>query len=226
MLSSSYSLLIFIMGFLLGIIFIYFVLRIKSTRTYKIDGETLLVKFPIIGYAEIKEPHEYSGLFIKEVNSNLEKIDFIKKFINFDLLLNYANKYNIEYIGFEGDIDGKWSEGKLAYNTLSKSPNGGYNIHLNPDIDKKSVSEKLSKQLGVEIKPEELYTFLFLHEIGHTKKSGNECYITAMVNHSLSGGRRAVRRRRALSELYKKTERYADEFAVKELIKIKKKGII
>lgn len=225
MLSSSFSLFIFIIGFLLGIIFIYFILRIKSARTYKLDGDTLLVKFPIIGYAEIKEPHEYSGLFIKEVSSNLEKINLIKRFIDFDLMLYYANKYNIEYVGFEGDINGKWTEGKLAYNTLSKSPNGGYNIHLNPGLDRKTVSEKLSKQLGIEIKPEELYTFLFLHEIGHTKNAGNECYITAMVNHSLSGGRRAVRRRRALTELYKKTEKYADEFAVKELINIRKRGL-
>lgn len=222
MFSSSSSLLILIIGFCLGVIFIYFVTRLKTAKTFKIDSETLLVKFPIIGYAEIKEPLGYSGLFIKEVSSNLEKIEMINRYIDFNVVLNYANRYNIEYIGFEGDLDGKWSEGKLAFNTLSKSPNGGYNIHLNPNLDRKVVSDRLSKQLGFEIKPDELYTFLFLHEIGHTKKSGNECYITAMVNHSLSGGRRAVRRRRALSELYKRTERYADDFAMRELIKLKK----
>jgi hypothetical protein len=222
MFSSNSSLLILIIGFCLGVIFIYFVTRLKTAKAFKIDSETLLVKFPIIGYAEIKEPLGYSGLFIKEVSSNLEKIEMINRYIDFNVVLNYANRYDIEYIGFEGDLDGKWSEGKLAFNTLSKSPNGGYNIHLNPNLDRKVVSDKLSKQLGFEIKPDELYTFLFLHEIGHTKKSGNECYITAMVNHSLSGGRRAVRRRRALSELYKRTERYADDFAMRELIKLKK----
>jgi len=73
--------------------------------------------------------------------------------------------------------------------------------------------------------PEELYTFLFLHEIEHTRKAGNECYITAMVNHSLSGGRRAARRRRELKNIHKRSEKFADDFAFQELLKIRQKGL-
>ena len=117
-------------------------------------------------------------------------------------MLNYADYYNINYIGLEGDMDNSaWSKGRLAYSTLCKGYSGGYNIYLNPDIDRDSVCERLNEQLGIDIACDDLYTFLFLHEIGHTIKAGNECYLTAMVNHSISGGRRSARRRRELKDL-------------------------
>jgi hypothetical protein len=140
-------------------------------------------------------------------------------------MIKYADDYNLNYIGLEGDVNSAWSNGRLAYSTLSKGYNGGYNIYLNPDLDRVSVCKRLSDQIGVEIKPNELYMFLFLHEIGHTRKAGNECYFTAMVNHSLSGGRRAARRRRELKDLYVKSEKFADDFAIQELFKIRQKGL-
>jgi hypothetical protein len=135
-------------------------------------------------------------------------------------------EYNLNYVGFEGDMDnGQWSDGRLAYSTLSKGSNGGYNIYLNPDLARELVSKRLSHQLGVEIRPEELYAFLLLHEIGHSTKAGNECYITAMVNHSLSGGRRSAKRRKMLKDLYLRVEKNADDFAIQELLKLRKKGL-
>ncbi|MEW6161822.1 MAG: hypothetical protein AB1606_00645 [Nitrospirota bacterium] len=77
----------------------------------------------------------------------------------------------------------------------------------------------------MEIKPDELYTFLFLHEIGHTRTAGNECYFTAIVNYSLSGGRRSWLRRRKLKDLYSRVERYADDFAIQELLKLRQRGL-
>jgi hypothetical protein len=108
--------------------------------------------------------------------------------MEFNIMLKYANDYNHNYVGTEGDMDkGAWSDGRLAYSTLSKGYSGGYNIYLNPDLDRESVSQRLSKQLNVEISPDELYIFLFFHEIGHTEKAGNESYITAMVNTPYQG---------------------------------------
>lgn len=220
------SILLFtlILGFFLGIGFIYFILKIKTIKGERIDEKTLLFKFPFFGTTEAEEEKAYNGIFVKNLTEGLEKISIFEKYVDVDIMLRYAKDYNLNYIGFEGDSNGIWSNGRLAYNTLSRGYNGGYNIFLNPDLDRKSVSRLLSEQLGVEIKPEELYTFLFLHEIGHTTKAGNENYFIAMVNHSLSGGRRSAKRRRLLKDLYLKVEKSADDFAIRELLAIRQKG--
>ncbi|MGQ9570277.1 MAG: hypothetical protein ACUVUQ_05440 [Thermodesulfovibrionales bacterium] len=212
--------------FIIGIWFVYFMVRAKGIKFKKLDEKTLLLKLPFLGTIETEEPKEYKGVFVKEISEALEKIKFFQNLLDPFLMLEYANNYNLNYIGTEGDnIDGTWSKGRLAYNTLSNGHNGGYNIYLNPNLDREAVSKRLSEQLGLEIEPSELYTFLFLHEIGHTRKAGNECYVTAIVNHSLSGGRRAAKRRRELKNLYIRSEKFADNFAIQELIKIRQKGM-
>lgn len=153
-----------------------------------------MLKLPLLGTVEAEEPRGCEGIFVKDVSVTLDKINFFQRLIDSQIMLRYARDYNINYIGTEGDVDGKWSNGRLAYSTLSKGHDGGYNVYLNPNLDRESVCQRLNEQLGTEIKPDELYTFLFFHEIGHTRKSGNECYITAIVNHSLSGGRRSAKR--------------------------------
>ncbi|MDI6889391.1 MAG: hypothetical protein QMC83_00400 [Thermodesulfovibrionales bacterium] len=211
-----------ILGLIIGIGSVYFLLRFIGIKLDRLDEKTLLLKLPLLGSIEVEMPKTYRGIFVKRVSEMLEKIRFFHSFVDFQTMLRYANEHNINYIGIEGDMDGKWSKGKLAYNTLSKGYNGGYNIYLNPDLDRESVCHRLSKQLGVEIKPDELYTFLFLHEIGHTRTAGNECYFTAIVNHSLSGGRRSWLRRRKLKDIYSRVERYADDFAIQELLRLRR----
>ena len=201
-------------------------IRVKGIKFKKLDDKTLLLKLPFLGTIETEEPKEYKGIFVKEVSEAMERMKYFEHFLDPYLMLEYANTYNLNYIGTEGDNEnGSWSKDRLAYNTLSNGHNGGYNIYLNPNLDREAVCKRLSEQLGVEIRPEELYTFLFLHEIGHTKKAGNECYVTAMVNHSLSGGRRAAKRRRELKNLYIRSEKFADDFAIQELMKIRQKGM-
>jgi len=117
--------------------------------------------------------------------------------MDFDLILPMPKNIIVNYIGVEGDNpDGSWSKGRLAYSTLSRGYNGGYDIFLNPDLDRDLVCSRLKEEIGFDVKPHKLHTFLFLHEIGHTRKAGNDCYISTRVNHSLSGGRRSVRRAR------------------------------
>jgi hypothetical protein len=168
-----------------------------------------------------EETDHNKGFFAKKVADDLEKASIFRKFIDTDLILQYARDYNLNYIGFEGDVNGSWSDGRLAFTTLSKGHGGRYNIHLNPNLDRMSVCERLSQQIGFAIEPDELYTFLFLHEVGHTRAAGNECYFTALINHSLSGGRRSARRRRELKNLYLQTEKFADDFAIQELLKLR-----
>jgi hypothetical protein len=214
-----------ILGLIIGIGLVYFILRLKRIKLDKLDEKTLLLRLPFLGTVEAEEPKGDQGIFVKGISKNLDTIKVFQELMDFNLMLSYANDYNLNYIGLKGDVNGAWSNGRLAYSTLSKGYNGGYNVYLNPDLDRVSVCKRLSDQIGVEIKPDELYTFLFLHEIGHTRKAGNECYFTAMVNHSLSGGRRAARRRRELKDLYVKSEKFADDFAIRELFKIRQKGL-
>jgi hypothetical protein len=224
--TGSSLLLPLILGFILGIGLIYFILRYKAIKANRVDEKTLLLKMPFLGTIETEEPIGHKGIFIKEVYEDLNKIKVFQGMMDFDLMMEYAMEYNLNYVGFEGDMDnGQWSDGRLAYSTLSKGSNGGYNIYLNPDLARELVSKRLSHQLGVEIRPEELYAFLLLHEIGHSTKAGNECYITAMVNHSLSGGRRSAKRRKMLKDLYLRVEKNADDFAIQELLKLRKKGL-
>jgi hypothetical protein len=224
---SEISLPLFlILGLIIGIGFVYYILRLKKIRLNKLDEKTLLLRLPLLGTIEAEEPKEYRGIFVKDVSEALDKIKFFQSLMDPHMMLDYANDYNLNYIGTEGDANnGSWSNGRLAYSTLSKGQNGGYNIYMNPDLDREAVCKRLNEQLGMEIRPEELYTFLFLHEIGHTRKAGNECYFTAMVNHSLSGGRRAARRRRELRNIYLRSEKFADDFAIQELLKIRQKGL-
>lgn len=212
--------LFMILGFLLGLGVVYFLVRIKKITVNRLDDRTLVLKLPFLGYVEANGPTKYQGLFVRNVSETLNKVKLFQGLMDFDLMLRYAQDYNINYIGVEGDNpDGSWSKGRLAYSTLSKGHNGGYDIFLNPDLDRDVVCSRLKEELGLDIKPEELHTFLFLHEIGHTRKAGNDCYISARLNHSLSGGRRSVRRRRELKLLHSKVERFADDFAIKELLK-------
>lgn len=219
--------LIGLLGFTIGLIIIFFIAKNKVMRIRKIDSDTYLLRIPLFGDIELKEDKRYEGVFMQDIINALDRIKFFQRMLNFNTILNYAKEYNLNYIGIEGDMEnGMWSDGRLAYSTLSKGRNGGYNIFLNPNLDSQSVCKRLNEQLSVKIKPDELYTFLFLHEVGHTKKAGNRCYLTALINHSLAGGRRSVRRRKLLKSLHYEVEKYADEFAVNEILNLRQKGMI
>ena len=219
---GSSLLLHIILGLIIGIGLMRFIVEFCSAKLRRIDERTLVFKLPFAGMIETEEETDRNkGFFAKKVTDDLEKVNIFKTFIDTDLILQYARDYNLNYIGLEGDMNGSWSDGRLAFTTLSKGHGSRYNIHLNPNLDRVSVSKRLSEQIGVTIEPDELYTFLFLHEVGHTREAGNECYFTAMINHSLSGGRRSARRRRELKNLYLQTEKFADDFAIQELLKLR-----
>lgn len=205
----------FSIGTVFGMFVLIIILRLGQLKVERLDEKTLLIKLPLLGKFEVFE-REYKGIFIRGLMDSLLNL---QRFIDLQTMLRYASRYNINYVGIEGNLDGRWEERKLAFCTLSKGHKGGYNIHLNPNLDCKKVSAHLSKQLNIEVRPEEVYPFLFFHEIGHTIGGGENNYFVALVNHSLSGGRRAARRRRALKNLYLELEKYADEFAIEELLK-------
>ena len=212
--------IVFILGFISAFAFLNFALRYRQPVMMRLDERTIQLKIPLLGNIDLSE-RDYEGFFVKTFSDAIEKMRKFQCMLDVQIMLDYARRFNINYIGTEGDINGLWSEGKLAFCTPSRGYNGGYNIHLNPDLDREKVSKRLSDQLGVHICPDELHTFLFLHEVGHTQNAGNENYFAALVNHSLQGGRRSARRRKALKSLRIETERFADNFAVQELVRLR-----
>jgi hypothetical protein len=213
--------IVFILGFLSAFVFLNFALRYRRLIIMRLDEKTIQLKIPLLSNVDLSE-REYEGFFVKTFSDTLEKVKKFQSMLDVQTMIDYARKFNINYIGTEGDMGGLWSDGRLAFCTPSRGYSGGYNVHINPDLDRESVSNRLSEQLGVCICSEDLYTFLFLHEVGHTQNAGNENYFAALVNHSLQGGRRSVRRRRALKSIRIEAERFADRFALHELSKLRR----
>ncbi len=209
-------------GFVLGIMGFYLLLK-NRVEVAKEKGDHLVLRFPILGEIRTKLRTKYPGIFIDDWEDFRQKREALGQLLEPDIMLRYAKEYGINYVGLEGDReDETWSEGKLAYATLTRGYRQGYNVwgynvFLNPQLDTLEVSRRLSQQLGEDIHPSEVQTLLFLHEIGHTPKADNQCYFAAMVNHSLSGGRRSAGMRRELKELKSEIEKHADQFALQEL---------
>ncbi len=201
-------------GFLAAVALVYFLL--KRRLAADVTGERLVLRLPLLGEIETGYRLVSNGLRVGEARHILEQVERIGRLIDFDVVMDYARRFDITYVGFEGDLpDGSWTLGRLAYSTIQH----GYAVCLNPHLDLPSVAKELSAQMRLPLLPEDVYPFLFFHEVGHSTRAGNQCYITALVNFSLSGGRRTARRRRELRRLHSRIERYADEFAWKELIR-------
>ncbi|HEX8949633.1 MAG TPA: hypothetical protein VF790_11760 [Dissulfurispiraceae bacterium] len=202
--------------FLIGMLIVRFLLRRASV--IKDADNTLRVHIPVLGEMTFRSFPKPRGIVVKEVLELKANLDMLKQFLDMDSVLGYAGRFKINYIGVEGDReDGSWSPGRLAYCTMSNTVKGGYNIYLNPNLDLQDISERLSRDLETPIPPPKVYPFLFLHEVGHTTEAGNQDFYTAMVNYALSGGRNSTKRRKELNKLKVSIEKFADEFALREL---------
>ena len=209
-------------GFVVGASTFYFAVKYKAEISRE-AADFLILKIPILEEIRTNIRMKRAGLFIDEWEEFEKKRERLGGLVEPDVILHYAREYDIHYVGLEGDRDDKsWTSGKLAYATLTNGCKDGYNlwgynVFLNPDLDTEKISGRLSRQLGEAIHPSEVQTFLFLHEIGHTPKAGNKSYFSALINHSIAGGKRSPVMRRQLRFLRSEIERYADHFALGEL---------
>jgi hypothetical protein len=184
-----------------------------------------LLSLPLGVNLEVGWENSPDGLNLHEALEVLEKIQSFNRLLDFSVVLEYTRKYGISYLGLKGSNPShSWNPGCLACSSLDWSPPGGYRIYLNPDLPLDSIAARLSRELGLELKPEEVQLFLFLHEIGHTRLAGNVCFISAAISSALSGGRRTHRRRKELQKLKVQVEKFADSFAVAELLKWRAAG--
>lgn len=203
-------------GFLVAILVIRLLLEHRLSAN--VSGERLVLRLPLLGEIETGYLLNCAGLRLEEARHVFALAERIGRLIDLDTVLDYARRFDISYVGFDGDLpDGRWTHGRLAYSTIQD----GFTVCLNPELDLPGVASQLSEQLERAIAPGDVYPFLFFHEVGHSTKAGNQCYITAQVNHSLSGGRRTAKRRRELRRLHTRIERFADEFALRELERYK-----
>jgi hypothetical protein len=201
-------------GFLVAVGLVQYLLRYCLRAD--LDGQRLVLKLPLLGEIVTTCRPFAQGLRVEEARQILRVADQIGRLIDFDVVMDYARRFDVTHIGFEGDMPGGgWTLGRLAYSSI----HGGYSISLNPELDLPLVARELSHQLQRPMLPDDVYPFLFFHEVGHSTKAGNQCYIAAQVQNSLSGGRRTTRRRRELRRLHTRIERFADDFAWKELVR-------
>ncbi len=188
-------------------------------RVRRLGKDLAVLELPWRTFLEVRWESDLNGLWIQEAEDIMEKIARLNRLLDFQWLLPYAKKYRISYIGLKDGASGYWKPGSLACSTLDFSPQGGYKVYLNANLPLEETAKRLGQELGMDLRPEEVHTYLFLHEIGHTPEAGNICLISAAVSSALSGGRRTHRRRRELRNLRLQVEKNADRFAVAELRK-------
>lgn len=189
-------------------------------RVRRIGKDRAVLEVPLLGHLETRWDSHPDGLDIQEVAEVLDKIKRFDRLVDFKILMDYAQRYQVTYIGLAGDHpEHAWAPGHLACSTLDWGASGGYKIYLNPALNLEETARRLSQELRLELQPEEVQPFLFFHEIGHTRGAGNTCFISAAINSALSGGRRTHRRRRELKRLRDQVEKYADDFAVREILR-------
>jgi len=108
----------------------------------------------------------------------------LSDYLDARLLFEEAPKYDIIQVDFWDPFE--WRDGSIA-----KIGNDGlyYFLHLNPDLDRSAAAKWLSKRIGLRIKPEEVYTFAFFHECGHTPAAvGKRCHGAAAALEFFRGG--------------------------------------
>ncbi len=214
----STSLLYYISGLLTALFFFSFI--IKRAKLRRISGESYSLLLPLIGSIATFPVCHSRTIYTEDYIHFKRAFSRLKSLIDLDRMMDYAIQFNIDYITTEGDLpDGSWSEGRYAFCTMSKSHKREFAIHINPFIDTEDASSRLSLQLKRSISPSEVYPFIFLHEIGHTSKTGNKNFFSAVINHTISGDRHSLSKRRELFRLKAEIEEFADRFALKELQK-------
>ncbi len=191
---------------------------IKKSALIKKSDIAFSARIQLLGEIPFTPLPRRKGIFIKDTLEMKRNMEELKRFLDTNLMLRYAKEFRINYIGLEGDReDGSWSPHRLAFCSTSNTYKGGYNIYLNPDLDVQEVSLKLSWELETAISSSDVYPFLFLHEVGHTTRAGNQDFYTAVVNHAFSGERRSSKRKGELISLKSAIEHFADRFALREL---------
>ena len=210
------SVLYYISGFATAL-FILLILARKA-RLQRVSGEDFALELPLFGCVATYKPNDSGRIYTEDYINHRRSSSLLEAKIDLQKMMDYAIRYDVDYITTTGDRpDGSWSDGRYAFCTMSRSHKRSFAIHINPYINTEEASQRLSLQLGTWIPPEDVYPFLFLHEIGHTSGTGNRNFFAAVINHTISGDRHSLSKRRELFRLKSEIEDFADRFALQEL---------
>ncbi len=210
--------LAFIGGILIGMISLY--LLVQRGTLVRLTSEDYILRVPFLGTVARLSVLPYPGIFTGEFLQLRDKLQELKRLLDPERAFAWADRYGVDYISLEGDCqDGGWSPGRLGFINMGPSHKRPYRLHLNPGLDKKALSVKLSLDTGTPVQEEDVYPFLFLHEIGHTTRAGNQNYLGLVLTHTISGQRHSLEARRELFEQKKQIEAFADRFALEALDK-------
>ncbi len=208
--------LTFIGGFVTGVGLLY--LLVKKGILVRITSDDFALKVPIIGKIARLSLLPYPGIFTGEYLEFKEKLAKLRKLLDPDRVFLWADRYGVDYISTEGDRwDGSWSPHRMAFVHLGQSHKRPYRLHMNPHLDTKALSIKLSADTGEVLSEEDVYPFVFLHELGHTSFAGNKNFLGLVMEHTISGQRHSLEARRKLFAQKKEIEQYADQFALEAL---------
>ncbi|MFP4194296.1 MAG: hypothetical protein ACLFRO_05075 [Desulfobacterales bacterium] len=86
----------------------------------------------------------------------------IESMLSWKLVFSDCLKHGINQVGTDG--------GYCNMNWWKREFWGTYNggsIDLNPHLNRAKVAERIKEQQGIEIEPEEVYYWIWFHEIGH-----------------------------------------------------------
>lgn len=151
----------------------------------------------------------------------LKYASIVNQFLDFSFVLQEAPKYGIIRVSFYDphcfgmdpscyDDEG-WKDGCLGkiQRIVDKRQ---YEIFLNPGLDRQEAALFLSKRSGLQIKPEEVYYFIWFHECGHTRKIAGD-----LAPESLMGMYLRSYSEDRIREFKSQAEHVADAWAVREL---------
>ncbi len=149
---------------------------------------------------------------------------YVNQFLDYGFVLEEARKYGIVRISFiDPDVrwmdpswydERGWKDGSLAKITKLPDRKDQYEIFLNPFLDREAAARFISERTGVRVKPDEVYYFSWFHECGHTRKVAGE-----LCPENLAGMFFRSYPEQTIREFETKAEKVADAWAVKELMK-------
>lgn len=119
-------------------------------------------------------------------------------------------KFGVNYVGTDGGFMGWERSGRWATFGYADSKR---QIDLNPHIDKKKVAGQIREAQGIDIEPEEVYYWIWFHEIGHIVHEEETIKFLARRRDNTLNRADSPADRKKLRALSEAVEKKADEYA-------------
>ena len=182
----------------------------------KVEGKTMC-----LNPYERGRVFNHKGLRVSHNPSVLDALIYIAKIdtlLPWRFVFSECLYHGINYVGT--DISFRDVK-KGVRGTCFIDDNYSRHINLNPWLYREEIACDICKLHGIDIEPDEIYFFIWFHEIGHfvheeASRNASGCMAAA----TLTGTYDPVRAKRA----WEKAERLANEYAVLRFLELKRVG--